>query len=510
MNLGPEGRYINITTKETKMKNMPEIKLGIVGVSRDCFPIALTKSRLAALMTEVKKAKLANVVDCPVVIENEVDAMKALAWTKENGVNAVCMFLGNFGPEGPTTFFVEKFGKPAMVLAAKEESKKGLASDRGDALCGVLNFSYCVGLRRLRVYIPEFPNVTAKEAIAELAKFTAIARVVNGLKSLKVFGFGPRPEDFFACNAPIQPLFDLGVNVQENSELDLRVQFEKMATRTAEIDAIAADMAKELGKKRNTYPEILRQLAQFELALTDWYENKRGAAEYAVFADKCWPAFQPVFKFEPCYVNSRLAGRGIPVACEVDLYGAVSEYMCQCATELPATLLDINNSVPDDLLKKGEKLYGAQKRDLFMGFHCGNTCGACMKNCAIKYQLIQARLMGKDITKGTLEGQIRPGDTTMFRLQSNSDAKLVSYIGDGKFLDVDPCSFGSIGVIAIPEFARFYRHVLVQKRFPHHGAFAFAHCGGILFEALKLLGVADVNTPKSAGVLYPDENPFFA
>ena len=89
-------------------------------------------------------------------------------------------------------------------------------------------------------------------------------------------------------------------------------------------------------------------------------------------------------------------------------------------------------------------------------------------------------------------------------------SKIAAIGGDGQFLDVDTCSFGSIGVIAIPEFARFYRHVLVQKRFPHHGAFAFAHCGGILFEALKLLGVADINTPKPAGVLYPDENPFFA
>lgn len=489
------------------MNNMPEIKLAVVGVSRDCFPIALTRTRLATLMAEVKKAKLKNVVDCPVIIENEVDAMKALEWTRENGVNAVCMFLGNFGPEGPTTLFVQKSQLPAMVLAAKEENKKGLASDRGDALCGVLNFSYNVGLRRLKVYIPEFPNVTPKEGVKELAHFMKIARVVEGIKNLKVFGFGPRPEDFLACNAPIQPLFDLGVNVQENSELDLRVQFEKVASRKSEIDAIAADMKKELGK-RNTYPEVIPQLAQFELALMDWYENKRGAAKYAVFADKCWPAFQPVFKFEPCYVNSRLAGRGIPVACEVDLYGAVSEYMLQCATDLPATLLDINNSVPDDVLPKNAKLFGASKRDLFMGFHCGNTCGACMKNCSIKYQLIQARLMGKDITKGTLEGQIKPGDTTMFRLQSNSDAKLVSYIGEGKFLDINPCSFGSIGIVAIPEFARFYRHVLVQKRFPHHGAFGFAKCGAVLFEALKLLGVTDINTPKPAGCLYPDENPF--
>ncbi len=30
--------------------------------------------------------------------------------------------------------FVQKFGGPAMVLAAKEEGKANLASDRGDAL----------------------------------------------------------------------------------------------------------------------------------------------------------------------------------------------------------------------------------------------------------------------------------------------------------------------------------------------------------------------------------------
>ena len=492
------------------MINQPKVKLAIVGVSRDCFPASLTKKRVAAVMAEAKKAKL-DVVDCPVTIENEADAMKALEWTRKEGVNACCMFLGNFGPEGPTTMFVQKFGGPAMVLAAKEENKAVLKSDRGDALCGVLNFSYNVGLRRLKVYIPEYPVVSAKEAVPELRDFTAIARVVLGVKSLKVFGFGPRPYDFLACNAPIQPLFDLGVNVQENSELDLFEHFHKMASRKGEIDAIVKDMKKELGAKC-PYPDLLPQLAQFELALTDWYEKQRGAAEFAVFANKCWPAFQTSFHFVPCYVNSRLTGRGIPVACEVDLYGAVSEYMVECATEKPATLLDINNSVPDDILPKGLKLAGAERRDLYMGFHCGNTCSSCLKNCGMKYQLIMNRGLeggGKPvISRGTMEGQIKPSDTTMFRLQSNSDSKLVSYIAHGSFLDVNPHSFGSLGVAAIPGFARFYRHVLIQKRFPHHGAFGFAKCGKVLFEALRLLGVEDINTPKPAGQLYPGENPF--
>ena len=492
------------------MINQPKVKLAIVGVSRDCFPASLTKKRVAAVMAEAKKAKL-DVVDCPVTIENEADAMKALEWTRKEGVNACCMFLGDFGPEGPTTMFVQKFGGPTMVLAAKEENRAVLKSDRGDALCGVLNFSYNVGLRRLRVYIPEYPVVSAKEAVPELRDFTAIARVVLGVKSLKVFGFGPRPYDFLACNAPIQPLFDLGVNVQENSELDLFEHFHKMASRKDEIDAIVKDMKKELGAKC-PYPDLLPQLAQFELALTDWYEKQRGAAEFAVFANKCWPAFQTSFHFVPCYVNSRLTGRGIPVACEVDLYGAVSEYMVECATEKPATLLDINNSVPDDILPKGLKLAGAERRDLYMGFHCGNTCSSCLKNCGMKYQLIMNRGLeggGKPvISRGTMEGQIKPSDTTMFRLQSNSDSKLVSYIAHGSFLDVNPHSFGSLGVAAIPGFARFYRHVLIQKRFPHHGAFGFAKCGKVLFEALRLLGVEDINTPKPAGQLYPGENPF--
>ena len=156
------------------MINQPTVKLGIVGVSRDCFPITLTQARVAALMAEVKKAGLPEVYDCPVTIENEKDTMQALDWAKANGINAVCMFLGNFGPEGPTTMFVQKFQGPAMVLAAKEEGKEGLASDRGDALCGVLNFSYSVGLRRLKVYIPEYPNVSPAEAVKELADFFLI------------------------------------------------------------------------------------------------------------------------------------------------------------------------------------------------------------------------------------------------------------------------------------------------------------------------------------------------
>jgi len=490
--------------------NTPDVKLGVVGVSRDCFPIGLTEKRLKALMKELSKAGI-KAVAAATIIEKETDALMALDELIDSGCNAAVIYLGNFGPEGPTTIFAERFDGPVMVCAAAEEGKKVLAADRGDALCGMLNCSYNLGLRRLRAYIPQMPVGLPAELVPKIADFAAIARVVIGVNNVKIFGFGPRPQDFLACNAPVQPLYDLGVEVMENSELDLFRAFKGAAGKTKDIKAVAADMKKELGKGC-AYPDLLPKLAQFEVALLDFMEANLGASQYAVFADKCWPAFEFEFGFVPCYVNSRLAGRGIPVACEVDLYGALSEYIVQLASLMPATLLDINNSVPKDVIPAKTDLKGAALGDLYMGFHCGNTCSSCLKDCGMKYQLIMNRLMedGKapDITRGTLEGQLKPGETTMFRLQGNSDCQLVSYIAEGEILDVDPCSFGGIGVVAIPEFARFYRHVLIGKRFPHHGAYGFKKVGKILFEAVKLLGVDDINVPLPKTMLYPGENPF--
>jgi L-fucose isomerase-like protein len=492
------------------MTNMPKVSLGLVAVSRDCFPIELSRKRALRVAAECRKAGVA-ITRVQTVVENEKDALKALEELRAKKVNALVLYLGNFGPEGPTTILAQKFGGPVMVAAAAEETGKDLVDGRGDAYCGLLNNSYNMGLRKLRPYVPEYPVGTPEEVAGMIAGFVPVARILLGLSKLKIFGFGPRPQDFLACNAPIKPLYDLGVEVMENSELDLYDIFRK-AEGDPKVKAVAADMAKELGAG-NRYPDILKKLAQFEVALVKFMDANLGASQYGVFADKCWPAFESYFGFVPCYVNSRLAARGIPVACEVDIYGALSEYICTLATTLPATILDINNTVPYDMIAGAKKaLKGYKPTDLFMGFHCGNTPAPCMLDPAMRYQLIMHRLMepGKDpnITRGTLEGRIRVGGVTIFRLQSTADTVLRSYMAEGEVLDVDPKSFGGIGVIGIKEMGRFYRHVLIEKRFPHHTAVAFAPVGKTLWAAMRMLGVEDVSFNRPAEMLYPTENPF--
>ncbi|MBQ2315531.1 MAG: fucose isomerase [Treponema sp.] len=498
-----------------KFENIPDVKLGIIAVSRDCFVISLSEKRRAAIIKAFSGK--GSLYEAKTTVENEKDMLKAVDEVKAAGCNALVVFLGNFGPETPETQIAQNFDGPCMFVAAAEETQNDLINGRGDAYCGMLNCSYNLNLRKIPAVIPEYPVGTAEDIAKMIEEFIPVARTIIGLKNLKIITFGPRPQDFFACNAPIKGLYDIGVEIQENSELDLLVEYRKHKD-DKRIQSVVDDMAKELGTGGNQFPDMLPRMAQFELTLLDWIEANKGSKKYVVLADKCWPAFPKEFGFEPCYVNSRLASRGIPVACEVDIFGALSEYIGTCVTGAPVTLLDINNSVPSDMYEqsiKGKFKYDYKLNDTFMAFHCGNTPFCCLapsSKPAIKFQLIQNRLLengGKpDFTRGTLEGDIAAGDITFFRLQTTPDTKLQAYIAQGEILPVPTRSFGGIGVFAIPEMGRFYRHVLVSKHYPHHGAVAFGHVGKALYTIFQYLNIADIAYNQPKGVLYKDENPF--
>ena len=491
--------------------NKPTVKVGIVAVSRDCFPESLSVTRRQNLVNAYKaKYNADEIYECPVcIVESEIHMMQALDDIKKAGCNALCVYLGNFGPEISETMLAQYFDGPKMFVAAAEETSEngGLVQGRGDAYCGMLNASYNLKLRNVKAYIPEYPVGTAEECADMIHEFIPVAKAVYALSNLKIISFGPRPTNFLACNAPIKQLYNLGVEIEENSELDLFEAFNKHAG-DERIPEVVKSMEKELGNG-NKKPEILPKLAQYELTLLDWVEQHKGSRKFVAVAGKCWPAFQTQFGFVPCYVNSRLTAMGIPVSCEVDIYGALSEFIGAVVSDDTVTLLDINNTVPSDIYEqdiKGKFPYTI--KDTFMGFHCGNTAACKLSFCEMRNQMIMARSLPEEVTNGTLEGDIIPGDITFFRLQSTSDAKLTAYVAQGEVLPVATRSFGAIGIFAIPQMGRFYRHWLIEKNFPHHGAVAFGHFGKQLYEVFKYLGVEEIGFNQPAGMLYKSENPF--
>ena len=63
---------------ENTMQNVPEVKLGIIAVSRDCFPIGLSIARREAIV----KAYGKGVYECKVTVENEKDMLNAVTDVK--------------------------------------------------------------------------------------------------------------------------------------------------------------------------------------------------------------------------------------------------------------------------------------------------------------------------------------------------------------------------------------------------------------------------------------------
>ncbi len=197
------------------------------------------------------------------------------------------------------------------------------------------------------------------------------------------------------------------------------------------------------------------------------------------------------------------------------MYGALSEYIGLLASQVAPTILDINNTVPQDMYDANKEfmdIKGYVPTDLFMGFHCGNTPSICMKNFSMKFQLIMKRLLEPDdepnISRGTLEGQIAPNKITLLRLQSSPETELMAYIAEGEILDIDPKTFGGTGVFAIKEMGRFYRYALLENGFPHHTAIAFKNVGKTLYEVFKLLGIKKIYHNQKDNTLYEKENPF--
>ena len=135
-------------------ENIPNVKLGLIAVSRDCFPRTLSEMRRA----NIAKACEGGVYECPVTVENEADMRKAVADVNAAGCNALVVFLGNFGPETPETLIAKIFRRPVSCIVAAAEGDGDLINGRGDAYCGMLNCSYNLGMRHLKALHPRIPG----------------------------------------------------------------------------------------------------------------------------------------------------------------------------------------------------------------------------------------------------------------------------------------------------------------------------------------------------------------
>ncbi|MCP4690349.1 MAG: hypothetical protein GY859_20010 [Desulfobacterales bacterium] len=484
----------------------PDVKIAMVSASRDCFPRSLSEERTGRLIAACGEVNVSLFVpegECR-IIETRAHAREAVRQIHAAECDAAVLYLGNFSPEIEDAYFLKKFGGPAAVIAAAEESASSLALKRGDALCGMLSAVLALRKRGLmkNVFIPGDPHVDPGAGAKVIERFSRIIKVVKGIRNAVIGLFGPRPRDFETCNYNLASVASLGVEVEELGFFDLANMVKRVIAHE-DVTGIATSMKVDIDNIPSDY--FARRLAAYEKAMLTFRDD----LQLSGAATQCWSEQETELKHVPCFINARLTSRGFPAACENDAYSLVAELLGQYASDQSVTVLDLNHCIPGDL---DASLVRLPSRDVVGLFHCGNTDPKRLQDPSMKYQLIMNRLMEgggePEITRGTIEGRIAASPITVLQVHGAGDG-LQAYIMEGRFLDLDPKTFGCVGTAHLPGFGRFYRHVLLG-RFHHHAAVAFTHCGDVLFEALKLLGVETIFTPLKDAPLYPGENPFEA
>lgn len=482
------------------MKNIAEIKLGIVVGSTDWMPQDLAIERRKKLVDYYKTKYGENeIYECQVCLnDNEVNVKRVLKELEKAECNALCLYFANYGPESTGSLLINECGIPAMMIGAAEEGEEPLQLNRTDAMSGFINACYALKLRKVNAYIPTNPIGTIEECSLMINDFISISRAIISLRNLKLISIGPRPSSYLASMTCINPIYDLGIDVSEYSELELFNSYERHKD-DSRIANLVTEMASEVGGSSQNQLNILSKYAQYEVTIEDWMRTHKGNKKYVTMTSTCWPAFPVNFGFTPCYVNSRMTGKGYPISCEVDIYGAISEYVGQVVSDDIVTILNINNNVPKSVYdaKISNKKFVLSEYnidELFIGYHCGVTSSNKLLTKKLDNHFVNNLLIGEEKSKGTIHGRVVDGVVTMLRIQADVNGELIAYVAKGEILPVDINTYGGYGIIGLKNFDKFFREIILEKGFTNHVSVVFGDHYSKVCETLKQLNIKKENT----------------
>ncbi len=480
------------------MVKLRKPKLGFIPANRGFF-----SDRLAAKMRgdtiKVLRAAGATVVvpsakDTKVgCVETVEEALLVGRMFRDQRVDGIVVNCVNFGDEKGVAITVAESGLnvPILVVGAQEEETLTPTTERRDSFCGLL--STCEGLRQLgrRYSVPEtpicFPTDEGFRGTAE--RFTAVVRVVAGIRGARYGQIGARPNDFWTCRYNEKALQELGVTIVT---LDLSEVFGAMwgMKTDAAVRRVVADMKGSLDCSA-VADDILEKIAKLELFL------KRFAREEKLDAlgVQCWTSIQQNMGICSCTTMSRLDDAGMPCACEADMMGALSMHALQLASGGPSCLADWNNVHNDD-------------PELVNCWHCGVFPMSWAKTPPkMGCHGIIAATTGRDKAMGVAEFVMQDGPVTLCRATQDNAGRFKAAIAEGAVEPNEAKTFGSYGWVRIPGIQRLYRLVLL-RHFPHHVAMNRAAAGNVLWEALGNYLGFEVFTADHTDGCWTPEMPF--
>jgi L-fucose isomerase-like protein len=453
------------------------ITLGVIVGNRDFFPdslIAGARAQITALFAEMGLGAV--IVDEQTTklgaVETWADAAKCAALFRAHAerIDGVLVALPNFGDEKAVVDSLRGSGLqvPILVQAEPDELARLDVASRRDGFCGKI--SVCNNLRQ---YGYPF-SLTRRHTVSladpgfrrDLEWFTAVCRVVRGLRRARLGAIGARPAAFNTVRFSEKILERAGISVVTADLSSILGDVQRLPVDDPRVAAKAAAIGGYADASRLPL-EKLQLTARFAVVIERWCEENAVDAT----AIQCWDSIQANYGVNSCTVMSMLSESLRPSACETDITGALSMYALQLASGLPSALVDWNNN------------YGDEENRCVL-FHCGNWPVRYAQGATIGTAPILGTTLGEDRTWGTINGRTPAGPCTFARIGTDDNAgRIRAYVGEGRFTDDPLGTFGCRAVIEVEGLQGLLRHIC-REGFEHHCAVNGASVASVLAEAL--------------------------
>jgi L-fucose isomerase-like protein len=440
-----------------------KMTMGLIVGNRGFFPDHLAKSGREEMLRVLTEAGMDVVALTPEeskygAVETREESRRCAELFRRNRerIDGIIVTLPNFGEERAIadTLRLADLRVPVLIQATPDDPKKMTIAFRRDSFCGKM--SACNNLKQygipysitsLHTEAPDSP-----EFAKDLTWFSAVCRVVNGFRNLRVGAIGARPAAFNTVRYSEKILESNGISIET---LDLSEVLGRIGRMKDHDDLAQAKLSaiKKYVDSSNVPEAALLKMAKLGAVVDHWME----ASEVAISAVQCWTSIEENLGVVPCTVMSMMSDSLLSSACEVDICGVLGMHALRLASETPSALLDWNNN------------YGADPNKAVC-FHCSNLPKHFFRSVKMDYQAIIAGTVGIENTYGTCVGVVKPGPMSFARFSTDDTAgKMRGYVGEGRFTDDPLNTFGGAGVVEISNMQGLLRFIC-ERGFEHHVA----------------------------------------
>ena len=445
-----------------------KIKIGFAPTRRAIFsaPAAVEYRKLTAERLRELKIDFVDIDDVNEegLLYDDAGLEKIIAKFKAEKVAGLFIPHANFGTEYECARLAKELNVPVLLWGPRDERPSPDGMRLRDSQCGL--FATGKVLRRFRVPFTYMNNcnLTDPEFERGLRDFIAVCNVVKVFRHTRILQIGPRPFDFWSTMCNEGELLEK-FNIQL-SPIPLPELYQEMRKWKEEKNEVAkvVNYCKE-----NMFCKIedksLEDVAALKVAMKSLAE-KYGCNAIAI---QCWNALQDEINIMPCAANSLLNEEGIPVVCETDIHGTISQLIAEAASmnERRVMFSDWTVRHPDN--ENGELLQ-----------HCGPWPISVAKE---KPSICVPVAFPQN---GAVSAEAKHGLMSLVRFDGDCGEYSI-LLGHAKGID-GPFTRGTYVWIEVNNLKRLEAKV-VEGPYIHHVAAIHGDIVPIVYEACKYIGV---------------------